>query len=200
MRRRFNSHLSGSTTLSKAMKKYGKNNFSLVKLDEASTQAELNCKELFWAKELNTLSPNGYNVTIPGNCPLYPEEHKKLLSEAHKGKKLSEEHKKNISKSLKNAKTDHWKGKTLSESHKANISLGHKQSEKNYFKTEEWKERRKQFPTKVTKVLCVENNTVYFSITEAAKQLKCNRNSIHHILAGTVKKTKNNLTFVRVEK
>ena len=52
------------------------------------------------------------------------EEHKKKLSLSHKGKKLSEEHKKNISKVNK--------GKKLSEEHKKKISEGQKNIKRNY--------------------------------------------------------------------
>ena len=44
-----------------AIKKYGKNNFHFEILEECSIE-ELNQKENFWIKKLNTITPNGYNI------------------------------------------------------------------------------------------------------------------------------------------
>lgn len=53
--------------LKNAMRKYGEDNFSITLLDVATTKDELNDKERYWIKRLNTISPNGYNLTFGGD-------------------------------------------------------------------------------------------------------------------------------------
>lgn len=52
---------SGTAIFSKAIVKYGKDNFIFEKIDNALNEKELLEKEEFWIKQLNTLHPNGYN-------------------------------------------------------------------------------------------------------------------------------------------
>lgn len=47
-----------------AFRKYGIENFELMILEECSVN-ELDEKERYWIQELNTLTPNGYNI-LPG--------------------------------------------------------------------------------------------------------------------------------------
>lgn len=85
---RYQSHLYN------AMKKYEIDNFSFEIIEECDRD-KLDERERFWIFELNTLSPNGYNI-LPGgkklfgeNNPFYgkthTEETRKILSEKHKG-------------------------------------------------------------------------------------------------------------------
>lgn len=50
-----------------AIRKYGSENFTVKVLDTAETEQELDLKEIYWIKKLNTLSPNGYNLREGGN-------------------------------------------------------------------------------------------------------------------------------------
>ena len=52
--------------LNKALKKYGRNNFVNGVIEYCTNEEELNEKEEFWIKELNTLQPNGYNISASG--------------------------------------------------------------------------------------------------------------------------------------
>jgi group I intron endonuclease len=139
---RFKKHVEGRSRCSaieKAVQKYGKDNFSIEQLAKANTAKELDLLEMKFIKEMDTISPNGYNLNEGGNCPTFSLETRKKLSEAlkgntnskgkirtqetkekmskaHKGKKLSVEHKKKLAK----AKL----GKKLSEEHRKNIGLG----------------------------------------------------------------------------
>jgi len=109
-------HLSSVNTKKKlnyhfynAIRKYGKENFKWEVIDVANTEQELNEKEKYWIKELNAVSPNGYNLTSGGDgCSGYKhtEESKKKISlnnywlgkeGVNKGKKFSDEHKKKLS-------------------------------------------------------------------------------------------------------
>lgn len=73
--------------LNSAIKKYGFNNFKVEILETIEKLDDLNTREQFWIKELNTLSPNGYNLTSGGdNGRIMSEETKSLLSNFMKGK------------------------------------------------------------------------------------------------------------------
>jgi len=50
----------------RSLNKYGEDSFVWESIDTAKTQDELNIKEKFWIKELNSISPNGYNLTNGG--------------------------------------------------------------------------------------------------------------------------------------
>ncbi len=59
----------GCPVLANAMKSYGKDNFKIEKLAEASSIEELNLLEIRFIKEFNSLKPNGYNLQEGGkNC------------------------------------------------------------------------------------------------------------------------------------
>jgi group I intron endonuclease len=50
-----------------AIKKYGISNFKKELLEECISTEELNLREKYWIKELNSLSPIGYNISIGGH-------------------------------------------------------------------------------------------------------------------------------------
>ena len=127
-----------------SIKKYGKKNHVKVTLEECNSQDELNERERYWIKKLNSTNKEiGYNITIGGTDgtmlnrkhseetkrkmskshkgKILSEEHKNKLSELHKDKKLSEEHKNKISRALKGRKN-----KPLSDETKIKISEAHK--------------------------------------------------------------------------
>jgi len=108
-----------------AIKKYGRENFKKEIIEYCKSIDELNEKEIYWIKELNTLVPNGYNIGTGGeggdtftNHP-NKEEYRKNKSIASKklwknkdyrehlirtkiGTKRTEESKKRISEANKN--------------------------------------------------------------------------------------------------
>lgn len=106
-----------------AIAKYGWDNFTAEIIEECPVEM-LNEREIFWIAELNTKVPNGYNLTDGGyghrGYKPTPEACANL-SKALKGRKFSEEHKKNISKAKKGT-TPHNKGKHLSEEQKSLLS------------------------------------------------------------------------------
>lgn len=81
--------------------KYGLDSFTTVVLAEVETEEEALKLEEYYIKELNTLYPQGYNITVGGkknngapkgeNHPFYGKHHteeaKHKMSEAHKGEK-----------------------------------------------------------------------------------------------------------------
>jgi hypothetical protein len=56
-------------SLAKAIKKFGDSAFCFEKIDKAKSLSDLSHKEAGWISELNTLSPNGYNLLPSGYSP-----------------------------------------------------------------------------------------------------------------------------------
>lgn len=79
--------------IDKARAKYGTENFKVEILRECQTLEELDKWEKYYIKELNTKTPNGYNMNDGGigNAGLkMSEEIKKLMSKLRRGKKRPE--------------------------------------------------------------------------------------------------------------
>ena len=66
---RFNRHMNDAlnnildTHFARAIRKYGKENFTIEEIDTAQTQDELNQKEQYWIRYYNSVE-DGYNETI----------------------------------------------------------------------------------------------------------------------------------------
>lgn len=79
---RFKEHVKASRTtaaekmvVTKAIRKYGKDNFTCELLDaSAQTQEELDALEIKYIKQFDCLVPNGYNVTTGGGGLHFPPE------------------------------------------------------------------------------------------------------------------------------
>ena len=83
--------------ISSAMAKYGIEKFIIEEIDTAETIDELNEKEIYYILNLNSLAPNGYNVSHGGKNFSCNSETRKKLSDSHKGYKVKEETKKKLS-------------------------------------------------------------------------------------------------------
>lgn len=55
------------TYIGKAFQKYGRDNFDVKVIDSALSIDDLNDKEKYWIKKLNTKKPNGYNLCDGGD-------------------------------------------------------------------------------------------------------------------------------------
>jgi len=80
--RRWEEHRKGcghSPALSGAFKKYGLDSFQFEVL-EVCGRDQLNEREGFWVKQLNSMSPNGYNLTTGGGQPSVVAETRQKLS------------------------------------------------------------------------------------------------------------------------
>ena len=98
-----NEYKSSCRYLDNAIRKYGKDKFK-VEVLKICKEEELNYWEEHFIKELNTLEPNGYNLTTGGSSHRKSESTKKLMSEIMKvkgGHLHTEETKKKISENLK---------------------------------------------------------------------------------------------------
>lgn len=111
----YNSKRDHCRALHNAIKKYGKENFFVEEITKCKSIEEMNYREVFYIKALNTLSPNGYNLKTGGGNSLPSEETKKRMSLSNKGKIRSIEQRKRVS--------DGRKGMKFSEGHKKNISI-----------------------------------------------------------------------------
>ena len=133
LNQRWVEHCSKNTCphLNNAIKKYGRDNFTIEEIFHTFTIEDLNWAEQYFISYYNSLTPNGYNLTTGGLNHLYSEESRQKISKALKGKPKSEEHKKNMFKFKKN--NIPWnKGKHHSEETKKKLSIfnkGKKQSE-----------------------------------------------------------------------
>lgn len=106
------------TYFKKALIKYGKKNFIWKILYKCKTVDELNQKEIVLIKKFNTLSPNGYNLTVGGKgSGQHIEETKRIIREKLMGNQYAKGHK--CSKVAKKKMSENHKGKTLKE-------LGHR--------------------------------------------------------------------------
>lgn len=81
--RRFIEHLqeqSGCRVIARAIRKYGRAKFSIVKIDDAETMDDLHMKEAMHIERLGTLSPHGYNLStrIDGKVVAHHETKNKM--------------------------------------------------------------------------------------------------------------------------
>lgn len=126
--------LSECTALSRAIQKYGYDNFIYEVIAENLTIEEANLLEEQFIREHNTLSPNGYNLKFGGLNFKCSEETIQKMSKSKKGVSFTDEHKQNISLALigishseerkQNISLAHT-GKRLTDEHKQNISKNH---------------------------------------------------------------------------
>lgn len=107
-------YMGSGQVLKQSYKKHGINNFIKEIVEECENEDLMNQREIFWISELNTYSPNGYNISAGGkggdnfthnpnkelirlkmieskrnNPQSYSEETKKKMSETRKGKSIS---------------------------------------------------------------------------------------------------------------
>ena len=124
----------GSIGLGAAIRKYGWENFS-VEVIETCLIENLTAREIFWIAELNSKSPNGYNLTDGGEGLVNPSDETRAKMSANRpdvsgennpnyGKKTPPEVCAKISASNK-GKTKGKKRKSLSAEHKAKVSANH---------------------------------------------------------------------------
>ena len=109
LRARFGTHLRKSEVLPfplhQAIKKYGRENFTIQELETFEVVEEGLAKEEWYIQELNTRYPNGYNVAVGGKAPgLGRKQSKEEIEKraaSNRGKKRSDEFKRRLSEQLK---------------------------------------------------------------------------------------------------
>lgn len=124
-------YLGSGNLISKAIREYGVENFSRCILCECNNDEELNLMEEYYINSCNAVTNSNYYNMVPGGTGAreISEETRRKMSESHKGKHLSAEHKKKISLSMSKAvmgKKNHYYGKILSVNHRKKMSESHK--------------------------------------------------------------------------
>lgn len=139
-----------------ALRKYDFENFQWSILEDNIQPEDLNDREKYWIKELNTFAPNGYNLTSGGGQGREVSlETRRKISNSRKGIVFSEEHRRNMSIARKS--------KTFSEQHKRSLSLaqiGRKHSQETKDKIGLKSKNRKQSEEQIL------NKSLYYQITD----------------------------------
>ena len=137
-----------------SVKKYGEINFETKIIDTAKNQEELNKKEDYWIKFFNTMNNKfGYNFREGGSNGKLSEDHKRKISESLKGRNSGKNNPfygKHHSEETRKKLSESHKGIKLSEETKRKIgekSKGRRYSEETKRKISEslkkyWQERR----------------------------------------------------------
>lgn len=175
-----------------SIKKYGKENFIKEIIEYCNSKEELNKKEKYWIEKLDCIN-SGYNISIGGEGGNLGVKVNKKISKAHKGKKLTDEHKRKIGRS---GEQNAFYGKKHSEEtkkHLSKISIGRKHSEESKRKishktkgknngfygkdhSEELKHRfRKNYGNKVVVTDLLGNNKTYDSVRQASEEENISR-------------------------
>ena len=162
------------TVFSKAVKKYGKDNFKFEVIDTAETIEELNEKEKRWISFYNCIVPNGYNQCDGGDntCGFHHrEESKQRMSAAHKG--------------IYDGASNPFFGKHHTEAQRE--KWGKTRKGLAHLTDEQVKNLRAAHFT--AKVRCVETGEIFNSIKEAADKYKLKDTHITRVCKGRRKTT-----------
>lgn len=191
---RINQHKYRGKLLTAAINKYGLNNFSWWIVYVTDNQIYADNAEKMYISLYNSLTPNGYNISLGGvGSIIISDQTKEKLKKCNLGKKHSWQTKVKMSIS--------HKGKVRTKEHCLNLSnslKGKKPSEK-------CKQMQKlamkgminktTFPP--TRIKCHNNGIIYNSMAEASKQLGISISKISLVCSGLRKHTKN-YTFEKI--
>ena len=133
-------YLGSGIIINRAIKQYGRIQFYRDILEMCIPCInQLNYKELYWIKQLNSIIPNGYNIAIGSKGGVINEETRKKISISNSGKKRTEETKKRIS--------EFQRGRKASEETKERMSISMFGKNKGKMPTKEtkliWSKNRK---------------------------------------------------------
>lgn len=178
------------SAINKAILKYGKSNFFIQIVSTCNNINELNHRESYYIKLMNTMSPNGYNLVSGGNNKICSLETKNKISKIHKGKILSKDTKLKISNSQKDIN---------------NPRRGQKRSLETRIKMSKIQKECSHMIGKVgflhhngTKIMCLNDQRIFGSINEAAKFYNISATPIQLLLQGKRKKLRNGLLFTHL--
>jgi group I intron endonuclease len=62
----YSGYIKGEESLHHAIREYGPNTFEIREIDQGTSKKDLEKKEIEWIKKLETLVPNGYNISTGG--------------------------------------------------------------------------------------------------------------------------------------
>jgi group I intron endonuclease len=138
--KRLHDHSMSDMIIGRAIRKYGIQSFDVSVIDVAVDKQTLNEKEKYWIKKLNSLSPNGYNISVGGTGGNLGEivnkkigdtirgrKHSEETLKKMRGKKRSRETREKMCHPHKKPKLGHMIGKTIrTEEYRKNIGLSSK--------------------------------------------------------------------------
>lgn len=164
-----------------AIQKYGWNNFEHIILYNNLTKEEACEKEIELINKYKTQNKKyGYNIMEGGSAPSLPKEVKDKLSEALKGNQNGKGHPCDINKRRKISEAQ--KGRKLTEEHKRKLSLA--ASKRHVICSDEKKKLLSQnYPYK-KKIYCIETNIIYDSVQECARQLNLHATNVTKVCKG----------------
>lgn len=123
LKHRFNNHKYGNKQcikLSRAIAKYGTQNFDIESILIAHTQEVLDYWEIYFIKNLDTIA-NGYNIREGGSRGKHSLESRRKMSEVRKGIIFSEETKRRIKMNNRAGEFDVRKKISLSNAAKTTL-------------------------------------------------------------------------------
>jgi group I intron endonuclease len=178
-----------------AMVKYGFDNFSFEVIDTAESTEQLNIAEQKWIAQLNTISPNGYNLENGGLNKTVAEESRQKMSKARLALGIRKEKHPNWGKHFSEETCrkigEGNRGKIISEENKALYSKLFSGNGNPFFgkiHTDETKKKISKANSK--RIYCITNDTTYNSATEAASTLNLWMSEVCKVAVGTRKHTK----------
>lgn len=160
-----------------AIKKYGLDNFTWEVLEQCDSLEMLNEREIFWIDFFKS-NKIGYNQNGGGNSKgTFSEETKKKISFANSGEKSG------------------WFGRRHTEETKRKISeanKGHRLTDEQLQKMINSKKGKcpKQLEYKKVKIVCLNNNKIYNTCTEACNELGVSSGNLSGVLSGRLGHTK----------
>lgn len=161
--RLYNHRNNKRSLISKALNKYGEDNFKIEIIDTATSKEDLDEKEMYWIQFYNCIAPKGYNLTLGGEGTVgyhLSEETKEKISNANKGRRMTDEARKAI-------------------------SIGHIGLKV----SEETKMKMSKSMTTKRKVKCVETDEIFDSVTTACRKYNLDKSTVCAVCNGRRKKT-----------
>lgn len=177
--RNWKNYLGSGLLLQKAIKKYGKENFSKVIIDFAHSKEELDKKEIQYIELFDAVNNNDYyNLQNGGNTCSPTKETKEKIRQAHigllsgeshpfYGKHHTEESKEKISKGKKGQVSAN-KGKPMSKEQKEKLKISRQRVSRRWSKP----------------IICVETGKIYNAIADAEREFGYNQGRISRVLCG----------------
>lgn len=166
----------------RAIEKYGWDNFEHIIVAKGLSEDEAKWLEIELIREWDaTNQEKGYNISLGGESGNCSEETKKKLSEANKGRQLSDDWRRKISENHASMKGEDnpMYGKNYRDymSEEKKIEHDKKISEAN---------KGKNNPTALS-VICITTSKIFYTTREGAKYYNCQPTSITHCCRGKYK-------------
>lgn len=137
LKQRWRVHCLKGYALYHSIQKYGKENFKIYEIEKCNNIKHLNEREEIWIQELNTMSPNGYNLQDGGKRSKLSVESIEKIKRKNTGLKRSESFKKKISlyrtgkkhtQDAKNKISVKNKGRVFTKEHRQKLSESNKRA------------------------------------------------------------------------